>query len=140
MLAFVAWMGFVGVRMVQSIVRAADACPTALDYAAGYGLRLSDRDAVVSCEWQDVPRDPSATIMVRASSPAARTALIRRSGAHERVTTSDVRVNGAWTTRTHRPNLERSRQVFYAEDDYLRISYDPKIEGGLLLQVHVLQT
>lgn len=120
-----------------------DPCDHALPFASELGLQLSEKEEVLSCEWHSSFPNSGGTVMVRTDSPAAREALLERSGVSEEITGSRVSVNdGPIRVETRRPNLERSEQVYMAISPLghrLKIIYDEGAESGLLLTVHATQ-
>ncbi|MFE5117588.1 hypothetical protein ACFQ9D_16590 [Arthrobacter koreensis] len=121
-----------------------DPCSRALPFASELGLQLSSDDEVVSCHWHTSFPDSSGTVTVRTASHTTREALLRRSGVSEEIYRWAVSVNdGPSLEEVHRPNLKRSEQVYLTtapNGRQLRISYDEKVESGLLLAVSALET
>lgn len=132
-----------GVSVVPQIVDS-DPCDRALPFATDLGLQLSSDDEVVSCDWHTSFPDSSGTVMVRTASDATRKALLERSGVSEEIYRWAVSVDdGPAREEVHRPNLQRSEQVYEAtapNGHQLRISYDEGVESGLLLAVSALET
>lgn len=77
--------------------------------------------------------------MVRTASPAARDALLKRSGVTEEIAGQAVSVDdGPFRAERWRPNLERSEQVYSSSGPnghLLKIIYDEGTDSGLLLTV-----
>lgn len=132
-----------GVAVVPQILDR-DPCSRALSFATDLGLQLSSDDEVVSCDWHTSFPDSSGTVMVRTASDATRKALLERSGVSEETYRWAVSVDdGPAREEVHRPNLQRSEQVYEAtapNGHQLRISYDEGVESGLLLAVSALET
>ncbi|WP_010540022.1 hypothetical protein [Dietzia alimentaria] len=146
-----AWLGSgaIALALLVAVVVAAprlldrDPCDIALRAASELGLKLSDDDAVVSCEWHSSFPDSSGAVMVRTASITSREALLKRSGVSEEITGTTVSINdGPFRSETRRPNLERSTQVYLRTGPtghILKISYDEGLESGLLLRVSAIE-